>query len=268
MAEKPRVMLKKKPQKGKLNKFGKKSKRFADVKSFKLPARTCAIYSAVVGGNPSATVAGPGLAISPPAPAGTTNRTQFMGVYTAYMNSVYTPQLVNLFDRYKIVGVKLKFIPQWNMINIEGKPIAPEMKIVYDFDDAQVTNQTVAQIWARRGKVFRLDKPVTVYYKPRVPFNVYSLTNPTAFTSSKAPYINQVYQDVPHFGLKFAIRDWYTTTTQGQNIQMRVEAQYYVSLREQLNPEAVDLNLYDENGELIVDVDDDRGDTNDGAPKS
>lgn len=238
-------------------KYGKKAKLFADVKSFKLTGIECALFSTVQSGSPSTNVSSSGIGLSiANLTRPTQNTAQFVGTYISAFNNVYQAgQLKTLFDRYKIHGVKLKFIPQWTDVQQGGSEVSPVMKIVSDYDDPNINDlpNTVSSIWARQGKIFQLNKPFSVYIRPKLlqAFNN-GLVGTPAYGTQKATYLNMSYPNVPHYAMKFAIKDWYTPNTTGVNIKLKVEPTYYVSLREQICPNAQEPALaVDEEGNLI-----------------
>lgn len=234
----------------------RKSKNYRDVKSFKLQAKTCLIYSTAQGG--VANVSGTGIGFGIDNLQIANNRASFTGTYVSTLGATFqVSQLNTLFDRYKIHGVRLRFIPQWNMVDIAGQTVKPVMKIVHDYDDSNINgSNTVGSIWARQGKTIPLSgKSFSVFLRPKVANALYNGALVSGYSTLKAPYINMSYTNVPHYAMKFAIKDWYTTTSSNQNIRMRIEPVYYVSFREQICQGADDTIIaVDENGnEVAVD---------------
>lgn len=232
-------------------------KRYLDVHSFKLTGKETTIYTTNTD-PPNVATSGPGVGISNLSifPNGVA---RFGGVYIGSIASTTQwTQLSTLFDRYKIHGIKLTFIPEWNQ-SPAGQVVAapvnlPVMKIVHDYDDSSVP--TVGDVWARQGKIYRLTRPFSVFYRPKVANTVYNGIATSAFSVLKAPYLNSSYANVPHYGLKFAIKDW--TATSG--MCLRIETTYYVSVREQINVGAVghtgeeEAAPFEENAEQQEDV--------------
>lgn len=141
------------------------------------------------------------------------------------------PYLAANFDRYKINGIKIRVIPECNMALVSGSGSLPTMKVVYDYDDSFVP--TVGDIEVRRGKTHRLDKPFSIYLNPKINGLVYN-TGVTSATSPKpATWINMNSLLVPHFGVKFMVRDWYATNSPN-DLQVRFEISYLISVKEQL----------------------------------
>lgn len=239
-----------------------RSTRYKDVHSFKLQANETIVFNSGSIGIPNVSTKGPGLGIGNLTfgPAGGVVQTaRFGGVYVSTANATTQwSQLNTLFDRYKIHGVRLTFIPEWN-VQFIGQGTIPVMKVVKDYDDATVPS--VGDVWARQGREYRLNRPFSVYIRPKVGNALYNGALTTAYSVQKAPYINTSYAAVPHWGLKFAVKDW--VADQGSfypNCTLRVEATYYMSFREQINIGAVGhtgeeaADEIEQNAELVEDV--------------
>ena len=133
-----------------------------------------------------------------------------------------------LFDRYKIIGVKLKFQYQnmtgadavnWSDLKGNGPTYTqiPIMDYSYDCDDSEIptSRPQVQQKGYAKQKLLTAMRPFSVYYKPRVTKSIYA-TNP-AFTSEKACYLDCNSTDIEHYGFKAWITGWpYNYTQQGQ----------------------------------------------------
>ena len=233
MANKPVYLKKSKKmyKAKKYNKFGKKTSIYRDAHSFKLQSNQNVI-TAQANGRPSEV----GSAINigtPTLMAYGNNLWEFTGSINYSLNQcAQQSQLCGLFDRYKINGVKVKIIPEFNISAQNGTGNLPVIKVINDFDDYNTSTATLA-VWARRGKEYRLDKPITLYVKPKMAGYAYRPGALSGYTAVKCPYINCTYPDVPLFGTKFAVKDWYSAT--GTNVNIRFEFTYYVTFKEQLN---------------------------------
>lgn len=173
-------------------------------------------------------------------------------------------QFNTLYDRVKINGVKIQFIPQWtqglattavdniNTLVYNSTSLIPTMKIVRDYDDS-TPGPTLNSVWARRGRVFRLNKPFSVFVKPRMRQGVLSIGQGGG-NSGIIPAISAPAQfldvasapDVAHFGLKWAIKDWCGSN----DLRLQIVTTYYVSFKNML---AVGLTP---KGETITEVHD------------
>lgn len=203
-------------------------RKYADAHSFKLQAIDTVITNTVVSGigQPRATGS---VFIDNALSNG--NRWSFGGSFRFQANqAMQINQLNTFFDRYKINGIKVRVIPQNNFANVNGGGVLPVMRMVYDFDDN--TAPSVGDVWSRRGVERRLDRPFNVYLKPKILHQVYSPTG-TASQPLRAGYIDMAKLDVPHYGLKFAVKDWFATSTPN-DCNLRFEITYYVTVREQI----------------------------------
>lgn len=171
---------------------------------------------------------------------------QYMNTFTADYTGAFLFRLRNclqwtqfntLYDCVKLNGVKLQFFPSYNTANVSTSTPGqiPTMKMVYDYDDANPP-QSVDAIWARQGVVRRLNKPFSIYVKPKVRTSVQAVTQgstPVAIVSKSESggYLDVASaSDVAHYALKFAIRDWPVEVP----VSIRIVATYYVTFRQLL----------------------------------
>jgi len=141
------------------------------------------------------------------------------------------PYLSANFDRYKINAIKIRVIPECNMALVSGSGSLPTMKVCYDYDDS--FTPTVGDIEVRRGKTHLLDKPFNIYLSPKINNLVYNTSVTTATSPKPATWINMNALLVPHFGVKFMVRDWYATNSPN-DLQVRFQITYMISVKEQL----------------------------------
>lgn len=152
-------------------------------------------------------------------------------------NCLQWSQFNTLYDRVKLNGVKLQFFPTYNTANVSTSTPGqiPTMKMVYDYDDANPP-QSADAVWARQGVVRRLNKPFSIYVRPKVRTSVQAVTQgstPVAIVSKSESggYLDVASaSDVAHYALKFAVRDWSVESP----ISIRVVATYYVTFRQLL----------------------------------
>lgn len=173
-------------------------------------------------------------------PIGTTNRVWLSGTFTFFaQNSTQWTQLNTLFDRYHVNGIKVKFIPEFNVQDTSSVTTIPTIKVVKDLDDNIVS--TVGDIWSRRGVTRRLDKPFSVYLNnPKVLMSLQNYTGSGTNTVSAGlaqPYINCGNGGVYLLGLKYAIKDWpVVKNSYAANVVLRMEITYYFTFKQQINP--------------------------------
>lgn len=209
-----------------------------DTKQFKLTA-----YQAVLQSAPDGTVQSSSsygyLSIGPIQNGVLTATKEFVGAFAFRFDQlIQASQMLSLFDRYKINGVRVKFLPRFNVAATPTNNGLPQIKLIHDYDDASVISNT-ASAWARLGKVYTLNKPVSVYVKPKTRSLVYGGVNGAgnmsfAYSSKSSGYVDMANQQIPHFGLKFAMRDV------PANWSCRIETTFYVSLKNQMYPAAID----------------------------
>lgn len=150
-----------------------------------------------------------------PAVLGTTAFWTNSGVSGAGATSVFTlndlPQnqeFSNLFDLYKICGVKMKFVFDKNdALSATGAGSSlPTLYFIRDQDDGTVPANINEMIQYESCKMKRLDKPCTFYVKPKISQMVYETAVTTAYATPKRnPWLDCANNDVAHYGCKWAI---------------------------------------------------------------
>lgn len=234
----------------KRNKKGKKS--YPDTHNFKFMNPSTGITNTGAGATASPSAFGSGVALNKVDNAG--GLCTFVGA--CLFSTASCPQMSQMaqyYDRFRINKIKVRIIPEVNMASTVGQGVLPTMKVVYDFDDNVLTGATAPSIWARRGKIFRLDKEHSFTFVPRVNYNTNNISGNIPMLITKAPMMNCVALTssssnfVQLYGVKFAVKDWYCTSGSpvNQNVA-RFEITYFVSFKDQLN-NSLGLNVADFN---------------------
>lgn len=103
-----------------------------------------------------------------------------------------------MYDSYKIAGIKVKFI--YDSINASSGVATQSLPLllsIYDANDATLTNEE-QMIQYKTFKVRRLNKPISLYFKP---FQV-----ATGTTMVRSRYNPTSAPDVVHRGIKVAVK--------------------------------------------------------------
>lgn len=209
-------------------------RKYADQHSFKLQSIDTRIYNANNGGVIVPVAAGSTYV---GAPQVQTNGTIWFGGSFNFLaqNALQWNQLNTLFDRVKVTGIKVKVVPQFNVNTATGISTIPTMRMVYDFDDN--STPAVGDVWSRRGIDRRLDKPFSVYLKPKVLVNLFTAGAGGIATAPKATqFLNTGSAGgIPLLGIKYAVKDWPNGAPASAGGPMvRFEITYYMTFREQL----------------------------------
>lgn len=147
---------------------------------------------------------------------------------------------VQLFDKYKIKGVKVTIIPLGQpstnattvgLANTNYATIA----IAVDNDDASLPTSWNQIAVKQDCKIKRLSKPVSVYIRnPKIAQQIYD--GATSAYSPTVGWIDSNYPSVPHYGLKFFIRECplpaYPTGGNGANVMFRVVTKFYLATKD------------------------------------
>jgi len=149
-----------------------------------------------------------------------------------------------LYDRYKIVGFKIRIVP-YNTSSATGAAFASGVgqygmliHWVNDYDDNALPTASDAGIDSLRqypsyrwtNLVQASGRGVSRYVKPRIAKAVYGGGAFTSYANDKFGWIDMVSTTVPGYGVKGIIE----TVSSGvvQNILLKVEVIYYVVLRD------------------------------------
>lgn len=146
---------------------------------------------------------------------------------------VQAVDLVQLFDRYKIVGVKLKFLYQQNIGSVGSTTgsILPIMNYSFDADD--VVPPTLATDVTKKQychtKVLNANRTFSLFIKPRQAIQS-NLSG--AEVNFKAQWNNCANADIPHYGLKFFVNNWQATTSTQLLNCLTITPTYYLAMKD------------------------------------
>lgn len=141
-----------------------------------------------------------------------------------------------LFDRYKITGIKLKFLFQNNVSALQAvgnRAPLPLITYAFDADDANSppTRQAVAVKQYAKEKILNGNRTFSVFYKPRLSKLVYNGIITSAYTSSKPEWLDCNNPSVPHFGVKLWLNNWYSDTDTS-SMKLTIQPIYYLAMKD------------------------------------
>lgn len=228
--------MRKVKRKGGYRGYKKLNKRFSKPTFIKRLGQLMRIGNDTVSGLPVATLNG-NTSLIVGTPSADSGATQQVGSSIRFkLNSTIDhAEFTNLFDRYKITGVKLKFMYQHNIASnntTANDVILPVLSYSFDGDDASVpaSYNDIASKQYVRQKILNGNTMFSVYYKPRISKEIYRSTTTTGYSSEKACWLNSATDDIHHFGVKMWLNNW----TDGVNVlnQLTITPTYYLALRD------------------------------------
>lgn len=167
------------------------------------------------------------------------------GVQSYKLNDLFNAgQFKNLFDLYKITGVKLRIVPRFNQASVAESTVGPnlnELPMLYLAPNRSAWSTaptSVADILNDDGcKIYRLDKPVTVFLSapaPRildgagvgVPIQFNNITRPWLTTGGNG-------QDADQSGVNYYSHRWGISNQNTNGVYVDVYATYYMVFKEQ-----------------------------------
>lgn len=145
-----------------------------------------------------------------------------------------------MFDKYKIVGIRLKILYQHNMSDTGGQSLLPVLR--YAYCDAENDLDTLDQIKQRgnlRSIVLNQNKPQSIYIKnPKAFIDTDGITTatPPVVQTGRALIPNQWISTeygtaTTHGGLKAYISNFYTTGAANHMHQITIEPTYYIACK-------------------------------------
>lgn len=146
-------------------------------------------------------------------------------------------EFTNLFDAYRIRGVKLDFLPIYNSHEINEGPAAspfdrvgmPIITYARDYDDAMAPagEDTLLQ-YSTNSRLVLSNKKSIYIRNPRVAQSVYKSGVTAAYAEAKKNlWIDCANADVPHYGLKYYV----PTINLSKILYIRVYATYYLEFK-------------------------------------
>lgn len=140
--------------------------------------------------------------------------------------------ITQLFDRYKIVGIKLKFLFQHNVASVSGNSCLPVMYHAFDADDANVptsANDVMVKAYCKT-RILNGNREFSVYYKPRISKEIFQ--GPFAgpgYSTEKAAWLDCNSSAIPHYGFKAWIDNWLAPDNA---LLLRIQPVYYLALKD------------------------------------
>lgn len=123
----------------------------------------------------------------------------------SYLTNV--SEFTNLFDMYKITGVRMKFIYDRN--SAQGSIASESLPTLYfynDYDDGTPAANVGDACQYDSLRMKRMDRPITFFVRPKIQSMVYESAITTAYaTPKKNPWLDCGNDAIPHYGCKWII---------------------------------------------------------------
>lgn len=158
-------------------------------------------------------------------------------------------EFTNLYDRYKILGVKLKFMYQsataQDQLNLGTGSVGynnvlPIMDHTFDIDDSDATTITktgVQQHAYCKTQIFQANQPFKKYMVPRASSKI-KITDTVVGDAvlGCSVWLDCSHDDAPHYGLKAWLSSWPYNSTPGANQQasgcLTIQPIFYLAFRD------------------------------------
>ena len=205
---------------------------------FKRVGQICRIANDPVLGSPTASAANNGnssLFVGGTS-TDTANTFQYGASMQFKLESVLdSNDFTNLYDRYKIVGVKLKFLYQSNLANSDsttGTNALPLISYAFDGDDASLPTGylDLARKQYTHQKILNGNRFFSYYIKPRITKEIFNSPITTGYSSERACWLDCNSAGIPHFGVKMWINNWNSGNTKFN--QLTIQPTYYLAMKD------------------------------------
>lgn len=148
------------------------------------------------------------------------------------INMSGSTEFTQLFDKYKITGIKYKIMYQCNDAQVAGSQVLPIIHYCVDSDDT-TTPSNLGSVQERANtkvKVLGNTQTVSFFVRPKVAATLYQSAISSGYEVRKAPFINSSYPSIPHYGVKIWLNNVYMVTA--NNTAFTIEPTYYLALKD------------------------------------
>lgn len=138
----------------------------------------------------------------------------------------------NLFDRYKITGVKATFLYQISDASPTGGAVLPTILYATDYDDDIVPAYSLMrQKQNVKQRILTANKPFSIFYRPRLSgvATANGISTPGAIVGQKG-WLDTAVPNADYYGLKFSINNMYSTLS--VNTQLEIKFTYYIAMKD------------------------------------
>lgn len=143
-------------------------------------------------------------------------------------------EFTQLFDRYRIAGVKLTFLPGQSSADAYASGFASPIPYLYyaqDWDDGNVPASQTEVTQMQTVKMRRLDKPFSIFVKPKAAATVFHTGVTSAYATANNSWIDCSYADVQHYGLKLWLKNVMCDPSHA-NFNCVIVPTYFLQLRD------------------------------------
>lgn len=150
-----------------------------------------------------------------------------------FLQILDTSDFTSLFDRYRITGVKLTIIPMNNTARANSLDSIGTCSYVVDYDDNDVAGNENDILVKEGSKTKRLDKPFSIYYKPKTLSGVVDVDgNVVGSAIARPQWLNMENPAVNHYGLKMFFNDVNVGAQQTSNMLIKLRTKLYFSCKD------------------------------------
>lgn len=142
----------------------------------------------------------------------------------------------NLYDRYKITGVKATFMYQSDSSAVNSSSVLPTIMYAVDKDDLTPDGfAAFRQKQDMKRKILTANRPFSIYWKPKKQMTVSSLATDVDAVATNMGWNNCAFPGINHLGLKFYCNNLYSGTAgvaSTVQTQLDIQVTYYLAFKD------------------------------------
>lgn len=157
------------------------------------------------------------------------------GYIVQFANIINSTEFQSLFDRYRIRGCKVQIIPMNNSARTYSSDSLGTCTIVRDYDDANLVSLENEVLEKEGSRTYRLSKPVSIYFKPRLTQGLMDNTGaivPVGIKAGSNQWINMSNMNINHYGLKLYFNDVNVPASTGVSTIFKIRTKLYFECKD------------------------------------
>lgn len=164
-------------------------------------------------------------------------RSDAAGAMSFNLNSLpNSSEFTTLFDQYKIMKVRLRFIPFGDSVNLPISTMSGSNGLVspggplvtaIDYDDSVVPGSAADLLQYQASRVTPIPKPLSMTIKPKFATEVYRSAIATGY-GARSGWLDTTNSDVPHYGVKYYMN---APSALSSSFTYQVWAEVYLALK-------------------------------------
>lgn len=164
-------------------------------------------------------------------------RTDAAGAMSFSLNALpNSSEFTSLFDQYKIMKVKLRFIPFGDNVNLPISTMTGTSSLMspggplitaIDYDDTTAPTSAADLLQYQASRVTPVPKPLSMTIRPKFAAEIYRSGLATGY-GARSGWLDTANADVPHYGIKYWMN---SPSALSSSFTYQVWAEVYLALK-------------------------------------